>query len=80
MAAARLTVCMPISVPLRTSLATANERWNSWCSVLPSVPALSAERTACLSWPRICVSPTTIDDRPLAKRKVWRAAPASAST
>ncbi len=28
-AAARLIVCMPISVPVRTSLATANERWNS---------------------------------------------------
>ena len=27
MAAARLTVCMPISVPARTFFATANERW-----------------------------------------------------
>ena len=27
---------------VRTSLATAKERWNSWCSVVPSVPAASA--------------------------------------
>ena len=27
MVAARLTVCMPISVPARTFFATANERW-----------------------------------------------------
>ena len=33
---------MPISVPVRTSFATANERWNSWCSVVPKVPAVSA--------------------------------------
>ena len=28
----------PISVEVRTSLATAKERWKSWCSVTPSVP------------------------------------------
>ncbi len=38
-AAAMLIEWLPISVLLRTSLATANERWNIWCSVLPSVPA-----------------------------------------
>jgi hypothetical protein len=35
-----LIECAPISVELRTSLATANERWNSWLSVLPSAPAV----------------------------------------
>ena len=39
-AAAMLIECAPISVEVRTSLATANERWNSWCSVVPSVPAV----------------------------------------
>jgi hypothetical protein len=33
-----LMECAPISVDVRTSLATANERWNIWCSVVPSVP------------------------------------------
>ena len=32
-AAAMLIECAPISVDVRTSLATANERWNIWCSV-----------------------------------------------
>ena len=39
-AAAMLIECAPISVEVRTSLATANERWNIWCSVVPSVPAV----------------------------------------
>ena len=39
-AAAMLIECAPISVDERTSLATANERWNICCSVVPSVPAL----------------------------------------
>jgi hypothetical protein len=33
----------PISVELRTSLATAKDRWNSWLSVVPSAPAWSAD-------------------------------------
>ena len=59
---------------VRTSLATANERWNSWCSVVPSVPAASAARTASFIWPRICGSPSTIESRPQATRKAWRTA------
>jgi hypothetical protein len=39
-AAAMLMECAPISVEVRTSLATAKLRWNSWCSVVPSVPAV----------------------------------------
>ncbi len=35
-----LIECAPISVAVRTSLATANERWNSWLSVLPRAPAV----------------------------------------
>ena len=35
-AAAMLTEWAPISVELRTSLATAKERWNSWSRVVPS--------------------------------------------
>ena len=73
-AAAMLMVCMPISVQVRTSLATANERWNNWCSVVPSVPAVSASRTACLNWPRICGSPSTIERQAAGDRKVCRAA------
>ena len=45
-AAVMLMEWAPISVELRTSLATANERWNSWCSVLPRAPASLAARTA----------------------------------
>jgi len=45
-AAVMLMECAPISVELRTSLATANERWNSWCSVVPRAPASLAARTA----------------------------------
>jgi hypothetical protein len=41
-AAAMLIECAPISVEVRTSLATEKLRWNSWCSVVPSVPASSA--------------------------------------
>ncbi len=38
-AAAIDTECAPISVWLRTSLATANERWNNWCRWVPSACA-----------------------------------------
>ena len=69
-----LTEWAPISVSVRTSLATENERWNIWCSVVPKVPAASASRTACFIWPRIWGSPSTMESRPLATRKAWRAA------
>ena len=41
-------------------------------SVLPKAPASSAARTASLSCPRICGSPSTIESRPLATRNAWR--------
>ena len=69
-----LIECAPISVAVRTSLATEKERWKSWCSVVPSMPAASASRTACFIWPRICASPSTIESSPEATRKAWRAA------
>jgi len=72
--AAMLMECAPISVEVRTSFATANERWNIWCRLPPSVPAVSASRTACFIWPRICGSPSTIESSPEATRKAWRAA------
>ena len=75
-----LTEWLPISVELRTSLATEKERWNSWCSVLPKVPADSAWRTASFICPRICGSPSTIESRPEATRKACRAAARSSST
>ena len=59
--------CAPPSRP-RTSAGT------SAAASLPSVPALSASRTACFSWPRICGSPSTIESSPLATRNAWRAA------
>ena len=37
-----------VAKEVRTSLATAKERWNSWCKVLPKVPASPASRTASL--------------------------------
>ncbi len=79
-AAAMLIECAPISVEVRTSLATEKLRWNSWCSVVPSVPASSASRTACFICPRICGSPSTIESRPAATRKAWRAASRSRRT
>ncbi len=76
-AAAMLIECAPISVEVRTSLATANERWNSWLSVVPRAPAVSAARTASFIWPRICGSPSTMESSPLATRNAWRATPPS---
>ena len=72
--AGQLMEWAPISVAVRTSLATAKERWNSWFSVLPRAPAVSAARTASFIWPRIWASPSTIESSPLATRKAWRAA------
>ena len=69
-----LMECAPISVALRTSLATENERWNSWLRVVPKAPASEAARTASFICPRICGSPNTMELRPLATRKAWRAA------
>ncbi len=62
---------LPMSVCVRTSLATANVRWNNRFSTSPSDPAASAERTACFIWPRICGSPNTIESSPLATRNAW---------
>lgn len=73
-AAAIDTLVAPISVVLRTSFATAKERWKSLCSTVPRVPAASASRTACFSWPRICGSPSTMESRPEATRNAWRTA------
>jgi hypothetical protein len=44
-----LMECAPISVLVRTSLATWKPRWNSWCKVGPKVPASPACRTASLN-------------------------------
>ena len=73
-AAAIDTLAAPMRVVERTSFATANERWNSRCSRLPSVPADSAARAASFIWPRICGSPITIESRPEATRNAWRTA------
>ena len=62
---------LPMSVCVRTSLATAKVRWNRRFSTRPSDPAACAERTACFIWPRICGSPRTIESRPLATRNAW---------
>ena len=67
-AAAIDTVAAPISVSERTLLATEKVRWNSLFSTSPSVPAACAVRTACLNWPRICGSPSTMESSPLATR------------
>ena len=40
----------------------------------PSAPTASASAAACLTWPRISGSPSTIDSRPLATARRWRAA------
>ena len=44
-----LMLWAPISVELRTCLATAKERWNIWCKVEPKAPASRATRTASFS-------------------------------
>ena len=69
-----LMLWAPISVLLRTCLATEKLRWNSWLSVVPRLPAASAARTASFIWPRIWASPSTMESSPLATRKAWRAA------
>ena len=73
-AAAMLMLWAPISVLLRTTLATEKLRWNNWLSVVPRLPASSAARTAFFIWPKIWASPSTMLSRPLATRKAWRAA------
>ena len=73
-AAAIETLLAPTCVVLRTSLATAKERWNSLFSTVPSVPAASAERAASFIWPRISGSPSTIESRPEATRNACRTA------
>ena len=73
-AAAIDTLAAPTRVLVRTSFATAKERWKSLCSTVPSVPADSAARAASFIWPRICGSPSTIESRPEATRKAWRTA------
>jgi hypothetical protein len=73
-AAAIDTLLAPTWVLLRTSFATAKERWNSLCSTVPSVPAACASRTASFIWPRICGSPSTIESSPEATRNAWRTA------
>ena len=75
-----LIECAPISVEVRTSLATAKVRWNNWFSVVPSEPADSAARIASFIWPRICASPSTIESKPLATRNACLAASPSCST
>jgi hypothetical protein len=69
-----LMLCAPISVVLRTCLATANERWNIWCKVEPNAPTSRATRTASFICPNICGSPSTMESKPLATRNAWRAA------
>jgi hypothetical protein len=73
-AAAMEIDCAPSAVSVRTCLATANVCWKSLFSVEPSVPALSAVRTDCFTWPRICGSPITIESSPHATRNAWRTA------
>ncbi len=70
---------LPMSVCERTSLATANVRWNSRFRTRPSDPAACAVRTACFIWPRICGSPSTIESRPLATRNACVTARSSGS-
>ena len=65
----------PMAVWVRTSLATENERWNSWCRWLPSMLESCATRAAVFIWPRIWGSPSTMESSPLATRKAWRTAP-----
>jgi leucyl-tRNA synthetase len=67
-AADMLMLWAPISVELRTCLATANERWNIWCKVEPKTPTSRATRTASFICPKICGSPKTMESKPLATR------------
>src|SRR5947207_1441167 len=68
------TTLAPIPVLLRTSFATAKERWKSLLRSVPRVPADSATRTASFICPRICGSPTTMESRPEATRNACRTA------
>ena len=59
---------------VRTSLATAKERWNSWCSVVPSVPASRPRAPPASSGRGSAARPAPSNRGPLATRKAWRAA------
>ena len=54
---------------VRTSFATEKVRWKSLLATAPACPPARPTRTACLNWPRICGSPSTIESSPLATRK-----------
>ena len=69
-----------MSVSVRTRFATENERWKSFSSTTPSEPARLAVPYACLSWPRIWGSPSTMESSPLATRMRWRTAASSRCT
>jgi hypothetical protein len=79
-AAAMLMECAPISVEVRTSLATAKERWNSWCSVVPSVPASSACAHRLLHLAQDLRLAQHHRIQPGATRKAWRGGPPALAT
>ena len=73
-----LTRPPPIFVSVRTRLAARNARGNTCRRCTPTVPADCATSKASFTWPRIWGSPTTIESKLEATRKMWRTASRSA--
>jgi len=71
------TACRPISVSVRTFLATAKACVNSAWRMGPTVSHACASANASFTWPRICGSPTIMESRLEATRNAWRTASAS---
>src|SRR5260363_263396 len=68
------TECAPIWVCPRAAFAAKKLCCTKRFKYAPSAPASSAARAAAFNWPRICVSPNTIESSPDATRKTWRTA------
>ena len=72
-----LAAAEPTDVSAWTRLPTRRACWNSALRVVPTTPAPWAAVRAARTWPRIWVSPSTIESSPLATLKVCATAPSS---
>lgn len=65
------TALAPISVSVRTRLATEKDFWNNRSSSPDSDWPRCDSAKAFFTWPRICGSPSTRESNPLATRIRW---------
>ncbi len=73
----RLGATRSMSVSACERLPTRSACWNSTLSAGPTVPASWPSRSASRVWPRIWLSPSTIESSPAATWNRWETAPSS---